>query len=242
MAKTESRLAIGTAQFGLAYGLANRTGQLLHPTASAILACGWAAGIRFVDTAIAYGDSERRLGEIGVEGWSVVTKIPRLPDDCADIDGWINESIAGSLARLRIPRLYGVLLHHPHQLIEGNGGAIFGALLSAKRLGLVERIGVSIYDPEELCEIAARFQLDLVQAPFNLVDRRLLTSGWLMRLRSAGTEVHVRSVFLQGLLLMRDSERPPKFNRWSTLWAEWHEWLESHSCSALEACLGIVLS
>src|SRR5271167_2311596 len=213
----ESRLSIGTAQFGSAYGVANQTGKVSHDSACEILTRGWAAGIRTIDTAIAYGDSESRLGGIGIENWRVISKIPSIPRDCSDVDAWVLQSIAGSLARLRIARLYGVLLHDPRQLRDGNGSAIFAALLAAKRNGLVEKIGVSIYDPEELSGITARFTLDLVQAPFSLIDRRLLSSGWLKRLNVAGIEVHARSIFLQGLLLMKTADRPAKFSRWNQL-------------------------
>jgi aryl-alcohol dehydrogenase-like predicted oxidoreductase len=238
----KSRLSIGTAQFGLAYGVANRTGQIPQQFAREILSCGWTAGIRMIDTAIAYGDSESRLGELGVDRWRVVTKIPKLPEQNQNVADWVQDSIGGSLKRLRIPRLYAVLLHHPQQLLEARGNAIFDALLSARRVGLVEKIGVSIYNPEELDAIMGRYELDLVQAPFNLVDRRLLSSGWLNRLHVAGVEVHARSTFLQGLLLMNSVDRPAKFDRWGELWIKWQSWLDSNEWTAIAACLNFSLS
>jgi aryl-alcohol dehydrogenase-like predicted oxidoreductase len=237
----ESRFSIGTAQFGLAYGVANRTGLMNKQSAREILIRGWAAGIRVLDTAISYGDSERKLGEIGVEDWRVVTKIPKIPENCSNVGSWIRESILESLVRLRIRRLYGALLHHPEQLLDHNGPAIFDALLAAKRIGLVSKIGISVYDPSELADITARFEVDLVQAPFNVVDRRLHASGWLDRLNAAGIEVHVRSIFLQGLLLMNIADRPLKFSRWDHLWARWHEWLALHGYTALQACIHFAL-
>jgi aryl-alcohol dehydrogenase-like predicted oxidoreductase len=238
----ESRLSIGTAQFGSAYGVANKTGKVSHHSVGEILTRGWTAGIRTIDTAIAYGDSESRLGDIGIKNWRVISKIPSIPRNCGDVESWVLQSVVGSLGRLRIARLYGVLLHDPRQLLDANGSAIFAALLAAKRNGLVEKIGVSIYDPEELSDITARFSPDLVQAPFSLVDRRLISSGWLNRLNKAGIEVHARSIFLQGLLLMKTTDRPAKFRRWNQLWIDWQEWLEFHQCSALDACISFGLS
>jgi aryl-alcohol dehydrogenase-like predicted oxidoreductase len=238
----ESRLSIGTAQFGMAYGVANQKGQIALGAAREILTRGWAAGIRMIDTAIAYGESESILGELGLDKWRVVSKIPRLLEDNGNVADSIHNSICGSLERLRIPSLYAVLLHYPQQLLEDRGPAIFEALRLARDAGLVDKIGISIYGPEELPAIMARFEPDLVQAPFNLVDRRLLTSGWLSRLHSAGVEVHVRSTFLQGLLLMNIVNRPAKFDRWRPLWTKWQTWLDSTQSSAVAACLNFSLS
>src|SRR4051812_7806276 len=88
-----NRLALGTVQFGSRYGIANRSGQTTRDEAAAILAAAYAAGIRTLDTAIAYGDSERLLGEIGVADWRVVSKLPALPPECSDIDAWVRESV-----------------------------------------------------------------------------------------------------------------------------------------------------
>jgi aryl-alcohol dehydrogenase-like predicted oxidoreductase len=111
-----------------------------------------------------------------------------------------------------------------------------------KARGLVRKIGVSIYDPCELDRLCASFAFDLVQAPFNLLDRRLIASGWLARLADQGTELHVRSIFLQGLLLMPRERRPPAFARWDALWRVFHTWLDEAGVTPLQACLRDALS
>ena len=237
-----SRLALGTVQFGLRYGVANTSGQVSSGEAAAILQQARAAGIDTLDTAIAYGESEQRLGEIGVEGWRGVSKLPAMPDDYADVAGWVQEAVECSLRRLNIHRLYGLLLHRSQQLLESRGEDLYAALVELKDQGLVGKIGVSIYDPGELDLLWPRFQLDLVQAPFNILDRRLETSGWLARMHQAGTEVHVRSVFLQGLLLMEADHRPEKFSRWQLLWDRWDQWLNDQALMPVQACLGFVMS
>jgi len=146
------------------------------------------------------------------------------------------------MARLGVPRLSGLLLHRPHQLLEPAGEDLFAALLAQKDRGVVDKIGISIYGPDELQVLFARFAFDLVQAPLNVVDRRLVSSGWLDTLYAAGTEVHVRSVFLQGLLLVDPTSRPDRFARWHVLWDRWHAWLRERELTPLEACLGFVLS
>ena len=237
-----SRLALGTAQFGLCYGVANQGGRVSHDQTAAILEHAWAAGLDTIDTAIAYGDSEQRLGEIGVAQWQVITKLPAMPETCRDVTAWVQESVLGSLKRLRIPRLHGLLLHRSQPFGGPRGDALYGALHALREQGTVGRIGASIYDPDELDALWPQCQLDLVQAPLNIMDRRLATSGWLTRLHRAGTEVHIRSVFLQGLLLMEAANRPAIFNSWQPLWDRWHHWLDDQQLTPLRACLGFALS
>ena len=235
------KLALGTAQFGLPYGIANRAGQVALDDAAAIVRRARAAGINMLDTAIAYGDSEQRLGSIGVRDWAIVSKLPPVPDACGNIVEWVSASVEKSLERLAVDRLYGLLLHSPGQLAEERGGELYRALSAVKDAGLVGKIGVSIYAASELDALVPRFPLDIVQAPFNVVDARLLESGWLARLAAARVEVHVRSVFLQGLLVMPPDARPSKFARWSGLLRAYDAWLERTGTTPLQACLRYVL-
>lgn len=239
---TRSRIALGTAQFGLPYGIANRRGQVHRADLATILDRAQAAGIDTLDTAMAYGDSEQRLGERGVGQWRVITKLPELPVSCADVAAWARTSVQGSLAKLRLARLGAVLLHRPLQLLEPQGPALHTALLALKDEGLVEKVGISIYGPADLDALWHAFRPELVQAPLNVLDRRLLTSGWMARMHAAGTEIHVRSIFLQGLLLMDAASRPAMFSRWQPLWDRWTRWLSEASVSPLRACLGLALS
>jgi len=235
------RLALGTATFGQHYGVANQSGRLSRSEVEQILAHAWAAGLDTVDTAVEYGDSERQLGEFSVGQWHVISKLPPMPESCTDVAGWVQE-VTASLFRLKIKKLRGLLLHRPQQLLSGQGRALYAALNALKTQGLVDMIGVSIYDPQELDALWPHFHFDLVQAPFNILDRRLLTTGWLTRLKQAGTEVHVRSIFLQGLLLMDAASRPSYFQRWQPLWDQWHNWLAENKVSPLQTCLCFVLA
>jgi aryl-alcohol dehydrogenase-like predicted oxidoreductase len=231
------KLALGTVQFGLEYGIANREGRVTMDAAASIVRTARLAGIDTLDTAAAYGDSEARLGTIGVADWRVVSKLPPFPEPCDDISGWAVACVRASLTRLKVPRLYGLLLHRPDQLLGAGGDRLFDALQQLKAVGLVRKIGVSIYDPSELDALWPRFPCDLVQAPFNLLDRRLVTSGWLTRLAAEGVELHVRSVFLQGLLLMSAERREPAFRRWTPIWEGFDRWLAQTGVTPLQACL-----
>lgn len=236
------RLALGTVQFGQNYGIANQGGQVPLDEAKAIIKLSRENGMNTLDTATAYGDSEQRLGAIGVEDWQVVSKLPAIPERCSDICQWVADTVGESLQRLQIKRLYGLLLHRPQQLLESRGDQLYSALLQLKKHGVVTKIGISIYDPTELDAVSSRYHIDLVQAPFNVIDRRLIDSGWFLQLADQDVELHVRSVFLQGLLLMPRNSRPKMFDRWAPLWSRWDRWLDESGITPLQACLGYVLS
>ncbi len=237
-----SRLALGTVQFGMPYGIANQQGKVSFASATEILKYANLSGVDTLDTAIAYGDSEQCLGSIGVKSWKVISKLPKMPESTSDILNWIRQMVKASLTRLQISKLYGLLLHHPTQLLGIEGRLFYNALVTLKQEGSVDKIGISIYSPSELEVLSSQFEFDLVQCPFNILDRNLVESGWLYRLKELGIEIHVRSIFLQGLLLMNLQNRPDKFNRWQTLWCQWDEWLKSSNISAVDACLNYVLS
>ena len=138
------RLALGTAQFGMPYGIANTSGQVSRDEAKAILDLASANGIDTIDTAIAYGESEACLGDIGVENFRMVTKLPTLPEGVAKIEEWIDGEVEASLKRLRTDSLYGLLLHRSAQF---GIPAVRTALARLKQGGKVQKIGVSIYSP-----------------------------------------------------------------------------------------------
>ncbi len=231
------KLALGTVQFGLNYGVANTSGQVSSEVARDILQHAHQSGIDTLDTAIAYGESESVLGKIGVQPWKVVTKLPAVPDGCTDVTQWVQAQVEGSLERMGIHSLHGLLLHRPGQLLEGIGAELIAALQSLKANGLASKIGISVYGPAELDALYGRYTFDLVQAPLNILDRSLVDSGWAQRLKNDGVEVHTRSAFLQGLLLMPKEKRHAKFERWQDIWSVWDQWLAEIGLSPLQACL-----
>lgn len=236
-----SRLALGTAQFGLVYGVANKIGKVSPDEICAILALAEESGIDTVDTAMLYGDSERVLGDAGVKKWRVFTKVPEAPLADGALAQWMRHQVEASIKRLGIGRLAGLMLHRPAQLLGTEGDMLYSAMRECRSAGLVGKIGYSVYHPVELNRIFDRFPPDIVQLPMNIADRRFLNSGWLSRLKSAGVEVHARSAFLQGLLLMNASDRPRKFEPWHSLWRAWDDWLDECSLSPLHAAISYVL-
>ncbi len=235
-----SRLGLGTVQFGLPYGIANQSGQVIREDAKEIVNLARLSGIDTLDTAIAYGESEACLGDVGLDGFKVITKLPAMPENVVDVGNWVHDQMQASLQRLNVTTVYGLLLHRPQQLLGPKGKALALAIGQIKAEGVVQKVGVSIYAPSELDSVMNVCQIDLVQAPFNLIDQRLQTSGWLQKLHDAGVEVHTRSAFLQGLLLMPATAIPEKFRHWLPLFSTWHSWLLDNNTSAAQACIGFV--
>jgi aryl-alcohol dehydrogenase-like predicted oxidoreductase len=236
------KLALGTAQFGMQYGVANITGRVASETARIILRRAQSCDIDTLDTAIDYGNSESVLGGLGIGSFKVISKLPAVPPNCSNITNWAKDLVKGSLERLGVKRLHGLLLHRPNQLLESIGQELYFALETIKEEGLVDKIGLSIYRPSELEDLWTNYQFDLIQSPINILDRRLFDSGWMQQLKETGVEIHARSIFLQGLLLIPSELRPARFSPWSDIWREWDRWLNETGLTPVEACLHYVNS
>ena len=205
-------LVLGTAQLGMPYGIANDTGKPELNNACSLIKAAWDEGIDYYDTAQSYGDSEQVLGYAfrripGTERARIITKIdPNITDPVR-----FRESILQSLSRLNLPVLFGVLLHREEYLEDWN--IKWGpALRKIRSLGLIEHLGVSIYSPASAEKALACEGLDLLQFPANIFDRRILRSGLVDRLASSGITLFMRSIFLQGLILMEPYSLPPAMN------------------------------
>jgi len=218
-----NKIALGTAQFGLSYGVANIKGQVSVDEVAKILGYAQEKGIDTLDTATAYGNSENVLGAIGVEGWRVITKIPALPPTISDIYTWIMSQVDQSLKRANLNYLDAVMLHKPSDMLGSNNRAYLRAFDRIKSNQLAGAIGYSVYSPEELPQLCSLLWPDIVQVPYNVFDRLIKQSGWLDRLNQRGTRIHVRSIFLQGLLVMPFVVRPSWFLPWNELLCRWDQ-------------------
>lgn len=241
------KLALGTVQFGLDYGVANTRGQVPITEAARIVQCARELKIDTLDTAIAYGTSEKVLGEIGVSDFRIVTKLPPLEgavggEATADPAGFIERAVVGSLVRLGIGRLEAVLFHRASDAFGPLGAVLWETLAKLQAAETIGFLGVSVYGPAELDNHPADLPLGLIQAPVNAFDTRLEDSGWTARLRERNIKIHSRSAFLQGLLIMPPEARPAKFSRWAGLWRSWDNWQAEHRLSPLQAALFCALA
>lgn len=199
-----SEYVLGTAQMGSAYGIANRQGELDAVQVDHVVAAAWSCGVRQFDTAQAYGESEQRLGaaleRLGLTDTArVITKLdPRL-----DYGGpeWVTSSVKTSLQRLRVSRLDSIMLHRFSWLAQWENG-LGAALLSLRDRGQTARLGVSTYGLEEVKRALDHPAMEVIQVNANPWEPELLLEGVLAEASEAGRTIYVRSLFLQGLLLM----------------------------------------
>lgn len=214
-------LALGAVQLGLPYGIANRTGKPDEATAFAILDAAARNGVRVLDTAQAYGDSEALIGRHRItKSFSPFHVISKLNPGCDYRDRAAVLAAAAHSADLVGAPLASLLMHDPAQLKYWNEGA-GEALLACVAAGHAASVGVSIYTPEEFDLALSIPEVRVIQAPFNALDRRLLFSGVLKRALASGKVVLLRSILLQGMLLMEQDAIPDRVAEARPLIAAW---------------------
>jgi len=192
MMLNQNKLGLGTVQFGQSYGVSNQRGQVPKGEVAAILDRALKAGVRLLDTAANYGDAEAVLAGFDLSPFRVVTKTINLSNGLDTVVARARQSAE----RLKADTL---LVHAAADLADNR---LWPALQRLKAEGVFTRIGISVYAAEKPAELAERFKPDVMQLPFSVLDQRLLADGTLARLAELGVEVHARSLFLQGLLLM----------------------------------------
>ena len=238
-----SKLALGTVQFGTDYGI--NSGIKVDPNeVTNIINCARNNDISLLDTAQLYGSSEKVLGDVNTQDFDIVTKSRGFDQEAITEKEavFVINDLHKSLKLLKQKSLYAFLVHHGEDLLKPGGEMIFNQLQTLKKQGLVNKIGISAYIDNQLIEIIDRFDIDIIQLPMNILDSRLINNGLLNKIYAKGIEIHTRSVFLQGLLLMNLDKRPKYFERWSSLWKFWNEWLADNKLSPLEASIRYMIS
>lgn len=237
-----SRLGLGTVQWGMDYGLSNQDGRTPAGMVSAILSEARERGVNVLDTAALYGDAESVLGRNSLESFRVITKTPRFATSTITQEhaSELVEVFHRSLKRLSSESVYGLLAHHADDLLSPGGERLWRAMSRLKEEGLVEKIGASIYDGEKVDALLERFSPDIVQVPLSVLDQRMLLNGHLERLKSRGVEIHTRSAFLQGLLLLPPDRIPAYFDPIAPLLKRWHAAVAEQGFTETQAALTFV--
>lgn len=239
-----ARIVLGGAQFGLEYGVSNNSGIVSRSDLSEILRLAESSGISLIDTAPSYGCSELTLGLESNRKFKFISKISSYSAEtkvkAAPIN-WVRSSVKKTLSDLKIDSLHGLLFHDALDLTGEFANELLGSVIDLKSEGLVSNIGVSIYSPRILNSIDRLADLDFVQAPYSILDRRIEREGWMEYFDRHGITFFARSIFLQGLLLMDSGELPRYFDRWRPLWELWHSVIKETNLSPIAACLSFVL-
>lgn len=232
----KTKIALGTAQFGLDYGINNKTGQVTESEIKNILELAKNNGIFFIDTAYLYGNSEARLGGAIEEDGTVFNIISKLPKCSRDE---VRDYFFESLKRLNINTIYGYLYHNFKTFLDDK--STFTELLKLKEEEKVMKIGFSLYYPIEI-EILfnENIPFDLLQVPYNLLDRRF--EQYFSELKNRGIEIHVRSVFLQGLFFIDHNELSNKLLAFKNFLIRFNEFANINNLHLDEIALGFALS
>lgn len=240
------KLGLGTVQFGLDYGISNSEGKTTPDEVAAILKLAASKGITVIDTASMYGSSEAVLGRVLSSmghPFNVVTKTPRFGSlRLTTTDAThLGQVFYKSLSDLQAPSVYGLLFHHADDLLSDGASLLVDRVCEFKQRGLIKKWGFSAYTGQQIDEILKRFTPDLVQVPVNVIDQRLVSGGQLRRLKQAGIEIHSRSAFLQGLLLMSPASRNPYFAPYGDLLDSFFSEAKAKGFSRLQASLKFVM-
>ncbi len=229
-------------QWGVAYGISNKVGKTSPSVVTEILSLAQMAGVKVLDTASLYGEAEGVLGGNRLEAFKIVTKTPKFESQFIGPHHveLMLDTFSRSLERLSVDRVDGILVHNAEDILVDGGGLLVAGMERLRELGKVSKIGVSIYDVGGLDELLRRFTPNLIQLPLSVFDQRLIQSGWLDRLSGLGVEIHVRSVFLQGLLLMPLDNLPIYFDPIRPLLARWHAAAREQGMSLIQAALAFV--
>lgn len=233
-----SELALGTVQFGLDYGLTNSSGELSDDTIVSMLDLAKQHDITLFDTAADYGNSQSRLGKLSgkTAQHRYVTKFSLPVDDSTPTARALYRE---SMRELRSETLEGVLFHKLSDLDDVRVQPAVEILAEARAEGVVGHIGVSVYNRADLGKALSVFpQLDLVQLPANILDSELLNSSEIVELHQRGGKVHVRSVFLQGLLLSNLELLPPFFEKMKPALQELRRQAMMQGCKVIDLILG----
>jgi aryl-alcohol dehydrogenase-like predicted oxidoreductase len=223
-----NKIALGTVQFGMDYGINNTDGQIHLGEARKVLKLARESGINILDTAYEYGNSEEVLGKIGVDDCQIITKTSSLENGIGQV---INDFYQ-SLERLNINKVAGLLIHNFHDIQHPQFNDLFKQLKDLKRQGIIQKIGFSTYTPNQVDFLLDNFDFDLVQLPFNVFDNRLVQGGQLRNLKECGVEIHARSIFLQGVLL--------NFKNLSNYFIIWKEQFMQYQTMAKEDGLSLL--
>jgi hypothetical protein len=232
-----SNLILGTAQFGLDYGVSNSLGKVEKKEIKNILDLAKDLGIKSIDTAISYGDAQKVLGEIGCKYFEIGTKIGSISMDIKDKKNWIKEQINSSLRLLKKDSLYSVLYHDEKMFQNLENEDLYEELLNYKKKGLIQKIGVSTYDLEMNEEQLNK--IDVIQMLINLFNQKYDKVYLDRKIGQKPIEINYRSIFLQGLLLVDKNKIKSYFSKWDSHFEKYYDFLKKNELTKIEACLAI---
>ena len=237
-----SQLIIGSAQFGFDYGVTNYQGMVPVDEMINILDYSWNHDIHTIDTARFYGQSEKNLGNYKHNRFDIISKFSKIPKGASseEIEDYVRESLRSSRENLEVSTLHGLLAHDVNEFLEHHK-VLCPLGVKLKKEGLIKKFGVSLYNPDQAQKVLDIFTPDIIQFPMNVFDQRFVESGILKKMHDRGIEKHVRSVFLQGIILQEASNLDPFFDFFRPFYTKYQEFIADTGLNPLMAALKFTL-
>ena len=233
----KKRLVIGSANFTQKYG-ADQI-KLNYKEKKKILNLAKKNDICEIDTAKAYLKNKDIFLNIDKK-FKFSTKI--MPDSKWMSLEFCQKKLEDHFKNLNTNKIETLLFHDFKILFTKAGVNIFKNLEVLKKKKYFKKIGLSIYDTNCLHYINSNYNFDVVQCPYNILDKRILTTGWHDKLKNQGIEIHIRSIFLQGLLVNKSVYKKNYFKKWQKLFFNWFKNLENNNISPIDYCLSDLLN
>tara|TARA_B110000027_G_C16100145_1_gene292654 strand:+ start:1003 stop:1857 length:855 start_codon:yes stop_codon:yes gene_type:complete len=234
------KLSIGTAQFGFKYGICNKDGIIKNQEVKKIIEFCRYKKISSIDTAQGYGKSHKVLGSLNLDKFQITTKISNIKKKTIkDLENYITLEIDKILKELNTKKVYALLIHDVSQLKGKFGENFYNVLQNLKKSKKFIKLGVSVYTKKELEFIIKKYNIDIVNLPISVANQEFCEKNYLLKLKKKKIEIHVRSIFLQGLLLSNYRYLPKRFKN-NKFFLEWFKWLKMHNYDSLDASLGFI--
>lgn len=233
----EKKIIIGTAQFLDNYGINRKEKKIDKASKKSIVKNSISNKFFYFDTSNAYSTYDKIFKNIN--GQEIILKI-HVPKNIKNFTPWIIKITKLYKKKFNVKTFYAIMIHNEFVLKDKNFNNFYKCLIDLKKNNFTKKIGISIYSFKYLLNILNRYKFDIIQCPFSVVDRRLLENGLLNKLKKKKIEIHVRSIFLQGLLFKKKFYK--YFLKYTSKILRYQTWARVKSISVFESALYFVLN
>lgn len=236
------KISLGTVQWGHSYGLTDDSSIVSHAEINSLIELAMKENIYCLDTSQNYGNAEELIGKyVGMK----IPSITKMSIQAREVssntaENIVKNSINISRNKLNVQTLKGILIHNTDFLYSKYAPKYIDALIKAKNSGLIHKFGFSIYESRDLINVLNLCDPDILQIPLNVFNQEFLTCPMIAKLSYRGCEIHARSIFLQGLLLLKMKSLPDFFKRYQKDLFEWKEFCIQNEISPMEGCISFI--
>jgi aryl-alcohol dehydrogenase-like predicted oxidoreductase len=227
----KSKIVLGTVQLGLPYGINNAQGKPNEEEAFRILDLAIQNNISLLDTADAYGNATEVIGAYLYRNPSVTVQIiNKFIDDNVSLSVKFEKSLRLLSSKFLYAYMY-------HRFSDYSSGKFANDLNRLKEEEKIKKIGVSIYSLQELEQVITDTTVDLIQLPLSPFDYSHEKQQLVKQAKEAGKEIHVRSVFLQGLLFKTPDQLTGNLKSLYEPLKKFHEIVHGLQLNVRQVCL-----